>query len=335
MGFRLPKSKGMLRRDAANWLARLQSAEDPDIQRKFQRWHDADPRHSGAFERVKRSYERAGLLRQSALARLDPSQAALPKPQRTAMPALAAAVAAVVLVPVGVVLVRGGAFPLGGTEAVMLMTNVGEIKQVSLADGSKVTLDTSTKVEVEIGRSRRTAHLLQGRARFEVVSADVPFIVGTEGTSISTHGGTVDVQRIAEQDQVEVLAGTAEVRGTGADKAAPVAVGAGEALTVDSAGAGQRAVAAPGPDWTQGMLQFDDTPLPEAVTIANRYSRRQILLAGDLSALRVTGAFRAGDTIGLAKALAAAFSLSLEQRPDGALMLSRTAPASRFNKKGG
>ena len=81
------------------------------------------------------------------------------------------------------------------------------------------------------------------------------------------------------------------------------------------------------------MLQFDGTPLPHAVGLANRYSERHIVLAGDLDALRVTGAFRAGDTNGLARALAAAFGLSLEHRRT-AIWFSREAVLPAFKRKG-
>jgi transmembrane sensor len=83
------------------------------------------------------------------------------------------------------------------------------------------------------------------------------------------------------------------------------------------------------------MLQFDATPLPEAVALANRYSQRRIILDGDLAGLRVTGAFRAGDTAGLAKALATVFDLLLKRGSDGNLMLSRRPPSGPPNKKGG
>ncbi len=40
---------------------------------------------------------------------------------------------------------------------------VGEIRQVRLADGTKLTLDTATSVEVEVGRSLRRAVIKTGR----------------------------------------------------------------------------------------------------------------------------------------------------------------------------
>jgi transmembrane sensor len=174
VGFRLPKTRGMSRREAASWLARLQSGRDPDVPRKFQRWRDADPRHAEAFDRVRRSYEQAGLLRHSPGVVAAGDAPRIRTAEWKLRPALAAAAAILVLVPIGAFLIHGS-LPLGGTDAVMLVTRVGEIRQVKLADGSTVTLDTSTKVDVEIGRSRRGAHLSYGRARFQIAPAEEPF----------------------------------------------------------------------------------------------------------------------------------------------------------------
>lgn len=334
MAFRLPKTRGMLRREAANWLARLQSGRDPDIERKFNRWRDSDPRHAGAFDRVQRSYEQAGLLRHSQFVGSVEREATIRKAGWQPRPALAAAAAVALLVPIGVLAVRGGMMPLGGTNALMLMTSVGEIREVSLADGSKVTLDTSTKVDVDIGRSHRRAHLRYGRARFRIVQGDEPFVVETDSSTISTRQGVVDAEQVGQQRRVEVLAGAADVRGADRRETSPVALGAGQSVTISFGGPGRSVAVSPGADWTRGVLQFDGTPLADAVALANRYSNRHIIIAGDLSALRVTGAFRAGDTLGLAKALAAAFGLTLRQNADGNLILSR-APSSLQNKKGG
>jgi transmembrane sensor len=312
----------MLRREAAKWLARLQSGRDPHVKRKFQRWHDADPRHSAAFDRVRRSYEQAGLLRYSPSVGSGPLEPVTRNSQWKPRPAFAAAAALAVLVP-AVVLLRGGSPMFGGTEAVMLMTQVGEIRQIELADGSKVTLDSASKVDVEIGPSRRSAHLRYGRARFQIAKTDAPFVVETVASTITMRRGVIDVEQAGEQDRIEVLAGAAEVRASDGAQPSRGALGAGEAVTVNSAGAQQKSIVAPAPDWTRGMLQFDGTLLADAVALANRYSRQRIILDGDLGALRVTGAFRAGDTTHLAKALAAAFRLSLEQRADGNLVLSR------------
>ena len=217
----------------------------------------------------------------------------------------------------------------------MLSTRVGEIRNVQLADGSRITLDTATKLDVEIGRSRRGAHLHHGRVRFRVVRAGEPFVVETSGATISTQEGVLDVEQVGEDGDVRVLAGAADVRPSNPSGAVIVTLAAGEAVAVNPRGTEQKHAAAPAPDWTRGMLQFDATPLADAVALANRYSERHIVLVGDLGALRVTGAFRAGDTAGLAKALKAAFGLTLKQTRDGDLVLSSGRSSSDQDKRGG
>lgn len=325
MGFRLPKTRGMLRREAASWLARLQSGRGADVERKFEQWL-ADPRHAETFDRVRRSYEQAGLLRHSPMAASGEHEPASATSRWQPRPALAAAAAALVLMPLGLLLIRGGDAPFASTDTVLLMTAVGEIREFSLPDGSKVTLDTSTRVDLEIGRSRRNAHLRYGRARFRIAPAAAPFLVETAGTTVSARQGVIEVEQGARQERVEVLAGAADVRRSDRRQDRNVPLAAGRALTIDSSGAERVGAVAPGAEWTGGMLQFDGTPLAEAVALANRYSHRHIVLAGPIGTLRITGAFRAGDTAGLAKALAAAFHLSLRQDPDGDLVLSPSAP---------
>ncbi len=321
----------MLRREAASWLARLQSGREPDVETRFRRWRDSDPRNGEAFDRVSRSYEQAGLLRHSLNIDSARPELASPKPEWRARPALAAAAAIVLLVPVGLLVVRSGSLPRGSANELTLITNVGEIRQVKLADGSTLILDTSTRLDVRIGRSGRSARLNYGRVRLRIAEANEPFVVETSGGTITVSRGVIDIEQIGSRGRVEVLAGAADVRGLQAKQASGVALEAGESVAVDPLGPERKAAARVAPDWTRGMLQFDGTPLSDAVALANRYSERKIILAGDFSSLRVTGAFRAGDTAGLARALAAAFALSLEQGPDGALELSRHAP----KKKGG
>ena len=71
------------------------------------------------------------------------------------------------------------------------------------------------------------------------------------------------------------------------------------------------------------MLQFDDAPLAQAVEQVNRHGEPDVRL-GDpgLAGLRVTGAFRTGDTAGFAQSIANAFDLELESGSD-ALWLRR------------
>lgn len=330
---RLPKTKGMLRREAASWLARLQSGREPDVERKFRRWHDADPKHAAAFDSVQRSYEKAGLLRQSPIVS-NAAEVEARSQARTPGYAWAAAAAFVVLVPAGIFLTQRGTF-VGGTQAAMLVTGVGEIRSVALDDGSKVTLDTATSLEVEVGRAQRRARLRHGRARFEVARGREPFVVEAGPTTVTSEGSVFDVARSENESRVDVLSGSADVRSSSDDGRAAITLRGGEGMMAEPSGMERTRVVLGGTDWTKGMLEFDGTPLGAAVALANRYAQQKIVLAGDIAQLRVTGAFRTGDTAGLAKALAAAFDLSLERTADGNLILSRKRSAGPPKKNGG
>ena len=317
----------MLRREAAAWMARLQSRRDPEIERKFHNWRDRDPAHAQAFERVSNSYQQAGLLRYSMLPTPQAGAAARPMPSRAPRYALAAAAALVLLLSAGIYLrIEGGPW-MSGTEAVMLSTSVGEIRSVNLSDGSKVTLDTDTRVEVEISRSGRLALVRAGRARFDVSNGPTPFLIEAGAARASVAGAVLDVEKFGDRSSVDVLKGSAKVAGWGSERGEQ-RLGAGETMTSIPAGDRERLELASGPDWTRGMLQFDGTPLEAAVIQANRYSQSKILLAPGLERQRVTGAFRASDVQGLARALAEAFHLSVSRTAGGNLVLApMKAPA--------
>ena len=330
MRLTLPKTKGMLRREAAAWLVRLQSGRDPDIERKFRRWLDGDPAHAAAFGRVRQSYDRAAVLRHSKRAFATPALAR----ERPHEPRFAwAAAAALVLLVAGCLYLRGGSI-LGptGTEAVMLTTNVGEIRQVRLADGTRLTLDTATsvEVEVEVGRSLRRALIKTGRARFDLAPADAPFVIETGNTTVTAGSGVLDVEKLDGQSTVDVLAGNADVRSAAGPRNNAVGLTAGEGAILVSGGPVRKHSLGVS-DWTRGMLEFDGTPLAAAVALANRYSEQKIVLEAGLGELRVTGAFRAGDVTAFATALAEAFHLSVMRNEKGNLILSHQRAAARSN----
>lgn len=334
MGFRLPKTKEMLRREAAGWLARLQSGRDPDVERKFRRWHDAHPSHAEAFDRVRRSFGQAALLRHSPTLARSRGEPARRSPVRKPRYAFAAAAALAFLVPAGLLLMLRSPLTLGSSEVLMLATAVGEVRSVNLSDGSRVTLDTATTVEVEIGRFAREARLKKGRARFQVAQTSEPFVVDAGTATVTTRSAVVDVERFGPQSRVNVIAGTAEVQpGRHGDE--PLTVAAGQALTADTAGLGQKKNEAAAADWTHGMLQFQATPIAAAIALANRYSNRRILVDPNLGQLRISGAFRAGDTEGLASALAAAFDLTVREDAAGNFILSRRNLSRSTKKNGG
>lgn len=324
----------MLRREASTWLARLECGGGPEVEQAFRRWYEADPAHAAAFERVRRSYVSAGLLRHSEHARersLSPQTIPVSSPPPRW--AIAAALAAVLLVPGAILVLQGGLSPIEARNTLLLATAVGEIRQVALEDGSKITLDTATRIEVDLGRSERRAVVREGRARFEIAPDSRPFIVETASTRVTSGPAIIDVERVGDHMRVEVLSGSATASLDRGQQASSVTIGAGHGFSN-----GQQSdpylLTADRSAWTRGMLQFDGTRLSDAVALANRYSERKIILAAGAEQLRVTGAFRAGDIPALATSLAQAFDLKLDRTRNGDFRLA-PRPGSAARKKNG
>jgi transmembrane sensor len=74
------------------------------------------------------------------------------------------------------------------------------------------------------------------------------------------------------------------------------------------------------------MLEFDRASVADVIAEANRYSARKLRLTDpSLGRLKVTGAYRRGDTRGLARSLAEAFDLELIDTPGSDLLLRPSA----------
>jgi transmembrane sensor len=237
----------MIRRQARAWVIRLQEGDDPNLCRQFRRWYESDPANAAAFESVRGNFQRAGLLRESSR-RWDRELQS--SPGRTA-PAIryawAAALAVVLLVPVAWLLVGRGMI-VGDTNAMMLATRTGEIRQVDLEDGSRLTLDTGTSVEIDIAHGHRDATVRSGRVRFNIVPASAPFLVHAGTGTVRSNDAIVDVTRAGPLARVDVIAGKANV-----STAAPIAsltARKGQSVATTAAGLERTGAVPGGSDWT-------------------------------------------------------------------------------------
>ena len=327
------RTRGRIRREAADWVARLGSRADEETRDAFRRWYQADQRHAAAFDRMAAIWSAAG---RASPSRLEGRSGAGParSPRRSLGFAMAASLVAGIAL-VSVLLFGTRWLPdsaRGEEETLSLASVIGEIKQVELPDGSRLVLDSGSRIEVRFTRSERRLTLREGRARFTVAHESRPFIVGAGSSEVIATGTVFDVSLIDDRLAVVLLEGSVEVRQRAASREAGVhQVQAGQKLVIAGDAAPVRRQAARGETlWPTNMLEFDDTPLHEAVAQVNRYSRIQLRLGDERTRnLRVSGAYRAGDVAGFARSLAVAFGLRLESQPDGSLLLAHPAPAAR------
>lgn len=327
------RTRGRIRREAADWVARLGAGADGQNHEAFRRWYEVDSRHAEAYDRIAAIWSGAGKISPSASPEMTDHQPAQ-QPRRQIHLALAASL--VIGLALATILIFGGQWlPDSGTSAeqrLSLASAVGEIKQIDLPDGSRVVLDSNSRIEARFTASERLLTLREGRARFVVAHESRPFIVSAASNEVIATGTVFDVSLIQNRLAVLLIEGSVEVRQSpGSRRGAVHRLEAGQKLVIEDQASPVRQAATRGDTaWPTHMLEFNDTPLEEAVAMVNRYSRVQLRLGNDrIRNLRVSGAYRAGDVTGFARSLAAAFDLRLVTLADGNILLADLRASSR------
>ncbi|AQR75086.1 FecR domain-containing protein [Sphingomonas sp. LM7] len=314
------------REEATRWWGRMHGPHAEESRAEFERWRNADQRNAAEYAALERTWALAEGLGATAVGRARGLKAQPRSRAWVTAPRLALAAAAMVILALFVTL-QPGRNPSLSFVAEAHATAVGEIRTVKLPDGSSVTLDTDTRVEVDFDDKVRKVRLERGRARFEARSDPVrPFLVEAGGKVVSTHDAGFDVEAAPAGLGIVSLHGGLEVR---RQAGAPVELRLQPGQSVHFAANGdprsQVEPAGKGSEqWVSGMLVFHGAPLSAVLEETNRYSRPGIAL-GDpsLGAIKVTGAFRPLPADELAASLAAALKLRVARDPSGKLILAR------------
>ncbi len=322
---------------AAAWASRMRGPERERHRAAFERWYNSSPAHAKSFDEATAGFEDAGVLRQGELGRARH----LPEPQRKAVPLRYAfgAVAAAAAVALIFLMSAYAPSPVPIADGTVTYAAAGTAREVKLSDGSRMVLAPETIAIATFTSSERRITLERGRGRFTVAHETRPFRVAAGDAEVLALGTVFEVSFAAGQTRVALIQGSVDVSYPSEAQETGLQVRRlqpGEQIVVGSppqAEAGptpqHRAARAPTrrEEPAPRMLQFDNTPLTQAVAEVNRHSRTRITLA-DLSIgeLKITGAFRAGDAGAFAESLAAAFNLHLERRVDGTLVLNANPP---------
>lgn len=277
-----------------DWRERLVSdnvtAQDYE---QFERWLDADIAHVNAWKRSQALLESYDQIHMTDLApelRIEVAGARSGDTQRTetvAMDVKRFGIAACFLVALTASiyfgLVRSSGTPLPSER---YATNLGELIELTLKDGSTVKLAAKSNLEVHWFSERREAVLTAGAAVFDVThDPKRPFVVRSEQLTARVLGTRFEVRHGNMLQRVLVAEGKVEVShpgvssGQAANRLERETLAAGEAVTASLAeGLGNPAdisVARVG-SWENGKLTYDGAPLAELIADANRYFQRPI-----------------------------------------------------------
>jgi transmembrane sensor len=320
-----PVPSAEVRAKAAAWIARLHDEQrDPDWEAEFHAWLGESEQHRRAFNRMTHVWERAGEIRIRAHSDISRTR----NGRRSRFTPWAATVTATVLLAVFAAAYywRDSAF----------VTGVGQQQVRLLRDGTRVVLNTDTRIEVNYDASARRVRLVRGEARFDVSKhPSWPFLVSAGDQEIRALGTSFIVRHDdIENLSVTLVEGRISVRPIARNEEAPSqdpqVLAPGQRLIISP----QHAPAVDRPEltrvtaWERGRVEFEETPLEEAASEMNRYSTTHLTIAdAQVAQLRVGGVFRAGDSDEFVKIVTAAFGLRAV-RNGGDTVLSRPAMQS-------
>ena len=225
-------------------------------------------------------------------------------------------------------------------------SSVGEVKLVTLPDGSDVRLNTRSKIAVFFDDVSRIVLLREGEAFFDVFhDPEKQFVVYAGNYAVKAVGTSFSVQLLYGSVELNVTDGRVEVAAL-PDKAresiTPDLDNIEKATSVIPIVKGQRAILKDEEDelelvqkvedeqmektlsWRNGLLIFDDDPLLDVVEEINRYSPVRIVIADEtISDTRIGGYFRVNDVPAILDTIEKGFGLHLERVDDELIYLMR------------
>ena len=311
---------------ASDWLVRIEAKDVSTADYEdFKHWLAADPAHLEAFRRIEAVADT--IAQTDALGAVSVEEAfrsleqeLTPQQAKTAWwqtlktqwentlqsfrwqyaSAFAASCCLVLAVVIGL---QQPDRPTAQIETQQYATVKGEVRDITLADGSVISLGPVSHLNVAYSDTDRRVILVKGEAFFNVAKVpERPFEVSAGAIQVRVLGTQFNVHRDRDASQVAVAEGRVNVTQHekvkhGVDTVASKQV----VLTQGQAVSGYRdgrlsAVTNIDPNkagaWRKGRLVFDDVPLKQVVKEINRYYDGHIVIASsEIAAMRVTIAF--------------------------------------------
>jgi transmembrane sensor len=280
-----------LKNEAIEWLIRLSAENCTEVDRKaFDSWVQQSAPHQAAYAEIARRMNWLERVAQTDTAsrgealRYRPNQQ---KPIAHRWTTLATAASVLLMLGIGTFSSDGWY----GSNSRYLVAR-GDHETVTLADGSKLELNTDSEINVRINRWQRTVEVVKGEVFFSVAhNAERPFVV-TAGAGRSIDTGTeFEVYRQSRQVVIAVQEGSVRVEAKqNRDLVASQTVAYNQngefiafpaKLSIDNITA-----------WRRGKLIFDSRRLDDVLAEIGRYHNVQLQLADPkLADNKVSGTF--------------------------------------------
>ncbi|GGW74275.1 FecR family protein [Alteromonas halophila] len=223
-----------------------------------------------------------------------------------------------------------------------IRTGVGEQKNVVLADGSELHVNTDSLLSVTYSNASRDIVLLKGEAHFEVAHDEGrPFTVTAGENRVTAVGTAFNMQYVDDQafelvvtegkvlvnDRFTPLADNESLFSDNSETARGLLMVAGEKAKVKGDVEARNNLTQTDIDddlaWQKGMIVFKGEPLSAVLEEIGRYTPVRFSVQDPaLKQRRVAGYFRVGDIDGLLSALKNSFNIEHQKLGESSILLS-------------
>ncbi|MCB5184864.1 FecR domain-containing protein [Methylobacillus gramineus] len=312
---------------ALTLLARMEiepEASARAIQIQLAAWRNLSGMHEAAYQEACRQLESLSTLAPQLRQQFDEPAASrtTPRKQRQSLLAWGAlTICCAALVKAGIWYWHQPVFEAD------YQTDIAQIREVSLPDGSKLAINAKSHLHVALYRQKRLVSLDQGEARFEVSpNKKRPFHVETRAGDVEVIGTIFTVRDRGTSVTVNVEQGHVRFHHLAPENSAKKEIYdlvANEQLLIKNGTVSLgKAQAQDASAWRSGWLVFNDTHLEDAVPVINAFRHQPLTLADEATArLRLTGRFRTHDQHSLEQALPAILPVTIQSKADHTLTL--------------
>jgi len=281
-----PVSAGVLEAAIAWKLSLDDASGTPDERNAFMRWHAASEEHARAWRQL-------GALDQRVSAAAGPARQALQQSRvglRRRVAKVGGGLAGMFLL--GSLLAWVGAPSLSASYWLAdQRTATGELRTLRLEDGTLLSLNTHTAVDIDYEGDQRVLVLHQGEISVETGHDDPrPLLVRTDDGRLRPLGTRFLVRREANGTRLEVM--QSSVAAMPVNSGDELVLREGQQVLMNANGLGQVGPVEPGADaWTRGMLVVDNVRLADLLAQLGEYRSGHLGVADEVADLRVTGSF--------------------------------------------
>ena len=295
--------------DAIGWQLCLDSGCGSAQERaEFERWHAASEEHARAWRQL-------GMLDQRFAAAAGPARKALLQSRvslRQRVRKIGGGLASLLLVS-GLISWSNAHQSLGYWLADQ-RTATGEQRSLRLDDGTLISLNTHSAVDIRFSAKERLIVLRDGEISIETGHKDDrPFVVATEDGRMRALGTRFLVRLEDQGTRLSVLqsAVAAKPQVSGEEQI----LREGQQVLMSHDHLGRIDSLSPGADaWTRGMLVVDNVRLGDLVEELGRYRPGYLGVAPEVAGLRITGSFPLNNTDLALQSLLPTLPVQVQQR---------------------